>query len=57
MMKAMVDDQSRRFAEIAHAIGADDETAFHAKLAVIARPKPKVDVLELPKVQRAWENS
>ena len=36
--------QSQRFAETARAIGADeDEAAFKAKLAVIARQKPKTE--------------
>jgi hypothetical protein len=34
-------DQRARFTEAAHKIGADeDEAAFRAKLAVIARQKP-----------------
>jgi hypothetical protein len=34
--------QRERFIETAHAIGADeDEAAFKAKLAVIARQKPR----------------
>lgn len=41
--------QRDRFIETARALGADeDETAFKAKLAVIARQKPK-DVPEPPK--------
>jgi hypothetical protein len=37
-------EQSGRFIETARAIGADeDEAAFKAKLAVIARQKPKGD--------------
>lgn len=48
-MKAKPDDQRRRFEEAARAIGADEnEAAFRAKLAVIARHKPKEDVPEPP---------
>ena len=43
-----ITDQGSRFIEAARAIGADeDESAFKAKLAVIARQKPK-DVPPVP---------
>jgi hypothetical protein len=43
-------DQTRRFAETAHAIGTDqDEAAFRAKLAVIARHTPKNELRPAPK--------
>ncbi len=39
--------QHDRFIEAARQLGADeDEGAFKTKLALIARQKPKVDVLE-----------
>ena len=42
--------QRRRFEEAARQLGADeDEAAFKAKLAQIARQKPKGDVPEPPK--------
>ena len=42
--------QRERFIETAHAIGSDeDETAFKAKLAVIARQKPKDEMTKLGK--------
>lgn len=41
--------QATRFTETARAIGADeDEAAFRAKLAVVARHKPKGEVPEPP---------
>ncbi len=41
--------QQARFMETARALGADeDEAAFKAKLAQIARQKPKGDVPEPP---------
>ncbi len=43
-------DQRARFIEAARRLGADkDEAAFKAKLAQIARQKPKADVPEPPK--------
>ncbi len=40
----LVGGQRQRFIDVARAIGADeDEAAFKAKLARIARQKPKVD--------------
>ena len=40
-------EQSDRFIEAARLLGADeDEAAFEAKLALIARQKPKADVPE-----------
>lgn len=45
--------QATRFTQTARAIGADeDEAAFRAKLAVIARHKPKEDVPEPPSGDR-----
>jgi hypothetical protein len=42
MPKLDSQEQSERFVEIARALGADeDEAGFKAKLAVIARQKPK----------------
>ena len=42
-------DQSARFIEAARQLGADeDEAAFKAKLAQIARQKPKGEVPKLP---------
>ncbi len=42
-------DQAARFAEVARAIGADeDEAAFRAKLTLIARQQPKDDAPEPP---------
>jgi hypothetical protein len=42
--------QRDRFIEAARQLGADeDEATFKAKLAVIARQKPKADVPEPPK--------
>ncbi len=42
--------QRDRFIKAARQLGADeDEAAFKAKLALIARQKPKADVLEPPK--------
>ena len=42
--------QSERFVDVACQLGADeDEAAFKAKLAQIARQKPKGDVPEPPK--------
>ena len=47
--KLKPDDQSARFIEAARELGAnEDEAMFKAKLAVIARQKPK-DVPEPPK--------
>lgn len=41
--------QAERFAETARALGADeDEATFRAKLAVIARQKPKDDAPPAP---------
>ena len=46
--------QSDRFIEAAHQVGADeDEVAFKAKLAQIARQKPKEEVPEPPKDDKA----
>ena len=42
--------QSERFVDAARHLGADeDEAAFKAKLAQVARQKPKGDVPEPPK--------
>lgn len=43
----ITDDQAARFAEAARAAGADeDEAAFKAKLATIARQTPKDDPIK-----------
>jgi len=48
------DAQARKFAETARALGADeDEAAFRAKLAVIARQKPKNASPPIPKLTKA----
>lgn len=44
-----ISDQRDRFIETARALGADeDEAAFKAKLAVVARQKPKDEPKEKP---------
>ncbi len=53
-MTSEAKSQADRFAATARALGADeDEAAFRAKLAVIARHKPKEDVPEPQKIARA----
>ena len=48
--------QSERFIEAARQLGADeDETAFKAKLAVIARQRPKADDLKPPAASKVPE--
>ena len=45
----MANDQRARFTETARAVGADDdEAAFRAKLATVARHKPKGEVPAAP---------
>ena len=52
--KTSNEEQSSRFIKTARQLGADeDEAAFKAKLAVIARQKPKADVPEPPKGNKA----
>jgi hypothetical protein len=47
-------DQAARFIETARALGCDeDEAAFKAKLAVIARQKPKGEVPSMPDPDKA----
>lgn len=50
-LKAVPDiEQAKRFSETARQLGAnEDEAAFKAKLALIARQKPKGEVPEPPK--------